>query len=107
MGRYMEQHFEILGISQAATLEEIRKQYWALAKKYHPDCNDGDPGAGETFKKISDAYYRIRMVREGKAPTTPAAPSRHHGFDPVSFWWNMTMWQLRFWSWPSAATARS
>ena len=31
--------FEILGLSENATEEEIKKAYHRLAKKYHPDEN--------------------------------------------------------------------
>ena len=47
--------YDILNIKKNATTEEIKKAYFKLAKKYHPDkCNDKD--AGEKFKKINYAY---------------------------------------------------
>lgn len=39
----------------------IKARYKALAKKHHPDTNQGDPAAEETFKKISLAYHILKL----------------------------------------------
>lgn len=46
----------ILGVEAKAGPEELRRAYLALAVKYHPDRNPGDPEAEERFKDISQAY---------------------------------------------------
>ncbi len=48
-------YYSILGVSKDASLEDIKKAYKSLAKKYHPDLagQDADP---EKFKEISNAY---------------------------------------------------
>lgn len=48
--------YKVLEVSRTATTEEIRKAYRKLARKYHPDSNQGDKNAEEKFKQISDAY---------------------------------------------------
>ena len=48
--------YAVLGVSSAATADEIKKQYRRLAKQYHPDTNTGDAKAAERFKEISEAY---------------------------------------------------
>lgn len=49
----MEDYYQILGIPPDASDDEIKKAFWRLAKKYHPDSPTGDP---EKFKKINEAY---------------------------------------------------
>ncbi len=49
-------YYEVLGVREDASAEEIKKAYRRLAKQYHPDSRGGDKKAEEHFKKISEAY---------------------------------------------------
>lgn len=49
----MNDYYKILGVTQNASEEEIKKAYRRLAHKYHPDKGGGDE---KMFKKISEAY---------------------------------------------------
>lgn len=48
-------YYAILGVSQDANFQEIKKSYRKLARKYHPDRNKS-PLAEETIKKINEAF---------------------------------------------------
>ena len=48
--------YGVLGVSDKATQDEIKKQYRRLAKQYHPDANKNDAKAADRFKEISEAY---------------------------------------------------
>jgi len=49
-------YYEILGVPEGATAEEVRKAFRRLAKKYHPDLNPGDRTAEAKFKEINEAH---------------------------------------------------
>lgn len=52
----MRNLYEVLGVSKDASESDIKKAYHKLAKKYHPDTNQGDEAAIEKFKEASEAY---------------------------------------------------
>lgn len=52
----MRDFYEILEVERNASKEEIKTSYKKLAKKYHPDLNNGDKEAETKFKEINVAY---------------------------------------------------
>lgn len=53
-------YYEILGISNDATPEDIKKAFHNLAKKYHPDANKNSPAGKRKFQEIREAYETLR-----------------------------------------------
>ena len=49
-------YYQILGVPETASADDIKKSYRKLAKQYHPDANQNDPKAAEKFKEIGEAY---------------------------------------------------
>ena len=53
----MKNYYQLLGIDQGASQEEIKKAFRRMASLHHPDHNPQNPGeAEEKFKEINQAY---------------------------------------------------
>ncbi|HEX7840464.1 MAG TPA: molecular chaperone DnaJ [Kofleriaceae bacterium] len=52
----MRDLYEVLEVDRQASPSDLKKAYYRLAKKYHPDHNPGDKEAEEKFKEASNAY---------------------------------------------------
>jgi DnaJ family protein C protein 7 len=74
-------YYKILGLTNKATPDEIKKAYRKLAPKYHPDKNNETPesrkNAEKMFREVSEAYQVLsdpqkrQMVDSGMNPDDP------------------------------------
>ena len=52
----MKDYYKTLGVEKGASKDELKKAFYKLAHKYHPDKNKGNEEAAKKFKESSEAY---------------------------------------------------
>ena len=68
-----ESHYEVLGVAHSAPAAEIKRAYYALAKRFHPDRFRRDAGE-RTRARVDAAFGRISQAYEVlKDPAARAA----------------------------------
>jgi DnaJ-class molecular chaperone len=75
----MYNYYRILGVSTAATSDEIRRAYRVLARRYHPDVNPGK-SSEERFKQIAEAYAVLSDAARRRQYDLELERGAHEGF---------------------------
>ena len=87
--------YKVLGVSKDISDADLKKAYRKLARKYHPDSNQGDAAAEAKFKEISEAYSvlsdkdqreeydQIRAMGSGSARFQAPGAGGAGGFEDV------------------------
>jgi len=83
--------YSILGISKGTSPQEVKKAYYRLAMKYHPDRNSG--GDDTKFKEINEAYMKI--INKDTSDFTDDSPfSKFTGIDFKNLFQNLQLDQF-------------
>lgn len=93
--------YQVLGISQNATPEEIKKAYRRKAKEFHPDLHPNDPAAAQKMNEVNEAYDMLtnpekyasrRAQRQGGSAYASQSQQQynqqHSGFQGAGGWYS-------------------
>nr|WP_201470750.1 DnaJ C-terminal domain-containing protein [Microbacterium hydrocarbonoxydans] len=58
--------YKTLGVTKDVSDADLKKTYRKLARKYHPDSNQGDEKAEAKFKEVSEAYSVLSDAEQRK-----------------------------------------
>jgi len=75
----------LLGIEPGATLNDIKRAYKRLARRYHPDINPGDRMAAAQFRQIAEAYETLSDPDRRQRYDTSGPPSADSEAGSVGF----------------------
>ncbi|NPV88281.1 DnaJ domain-containing protein [Coprothermobacteraceae bacterium] len=86
----MKDYYEILGVPEDASVEDIKKRYRELVRQFHPDLNKGDDDAAKRMAEINEAYQVLvdpkkraeyDAIRKGGGTFVGDPFNRGEGFD--------------------------
>jgi molecular chaperone DnaJ len=80
----------VLGLARDASIDEIKRAYRRLARKFHPDINPGDRMAASQFRQIAEAYETLsdperRRRYDATGHTNNAGQAETYGFEGFDF----------------------
>ena len=78
-------YYAVLGVEKNADEKTIRRAFRKLAKKYHPDTNQGDKAAEQKFKEINEAYAILGDGKKRALYDKYGTMAFQEGFDPEAY----------------------
>jgi molecular chaperone DnaJ len=78
----MNKYYEVLGLNNGASPEEVKKAFRKLSKKYHPDLNPDNAEASEKMSKINEAYRILTGKEKPKEEQRRGGGNPFGGFNP-------------------------
>ena len=80
-----ETHYTILGISNTASEDDIKKAYRKRSLEYHPDRNNNDREKANIFKKVTEAYTVLSDPVKREQYDFTLKMSQNHYDDQTAF----------------------
>ncbi len=82
-------YYEILGVNKSASKDEIKKAFYKLAHKYHPDKKEGNEAkfkqVNEAYQVLSDDAKRSKYDQFGSQFENMGGGHSHGGFEGFDF----------------------
>ena len=75
-------YYDILGVDKNASKDEVKKAFYKLASKYHPDKKGGDEAK---FKEVNEAYQVLSDEKKRKEYLTERQNKENPLAMPVDF----------------------
>jgi molecular chaperone DnaJ len=82
-------YYNVLGVDKGASKDDIKKAFYKLAQKYHPDKKEGNEAkfkqVNEAYQTLSDDTKRSQYDQYGSGFENMRGGGGHAGFDPSGF----------------------